>query len=40
MGGGRFDGGLSIEQFAIEGSHRPFAVRFAEIQLEPLPAAP
>ena len=31
----RFGGGLSIESFAIEGSERPFAVRFAEIQMRP-----
>jgi hypothetical protein len=30
-----FGGGLSIESFAIEGSDRPFAVRFAEIQIRP-----
>jgi hypothetical protein len=31
----RFEGGLSIPNFAIDGSDRPFAVRFAEIQMRP-----
>jgi hypothetical protein len=36
----RFDGDLAIEQFAIEGSERPFEVRFAEIPMQALPPAP